>query len=166
MTDAKERRQALTAAVQQGMPENIVTTLPNLAKRTVSNVVDQVAKVVEAQAQELFVQYRDQFIADEAARRVREIRAIEMSEEGDREEYIEYGISYRDEAPRARTFTPYYDDAMRDVAHRLDVHPDMGPITVKQRRNQLISSPWTDAKRPEFNPVIDRPASVTGTTQD
>ena len=125
--------------------------------RDVLHAVDQIiGETLQAKIKE----GADTVIARERNNAWRQLREITKSLDGDVEEYIEYGFSYGDEPPRAYTFTPYYDTAMSELSTRKTVHgTSMGEIRLRQRRNVMTSSPWIDAVRPPWNPLIDESQS-------
>lgn len=74
--------------------------------------------------------------------------------ESEREEFIEYGISYKGQPPRTGTWTANYDEAARDAAYRNQIHGDtLGPIEILSRTTVITSGPWSVAVRPEVEPV-------------
>lgn len=119
-------------------------------------ILDAVHKIVGETLKAKIKEGSDAVIARERNNAWRQLREITKSLDGDVEEYIEYGISYGDEPPRLHTFTPYYDIAMSDLTSRIAIHgTQMGEIRLRQRRNVMKSSPWSDAVRPAWNEAID-----------
>ena len=79
---------------------------------------------------------------------------------GASEQFIEYGVSYRNEPPRQGSWTPDYERAAADAAWRDGVHgKELGPISVKQRVTTITSTPWSAAVRPVVEPLAHQDES-------